>query len=80
MYRNTQKHVNADCLSRLPTPDCSEGLQSYDAAELFHINQVHMISVDSDELRRETNINPTLIKVLLLSFKSCSRCLLYDNK
>ncbi|KAI0221813.1 hypothetical protein LSAT2_026931, partial [Lamellibrachia satsuma] len=65
LNRSTTKHANTDCLSRL-TPDCREGHQSYDTAELFHTNQVNMLAVNSDKLRRKMSKIPTR-KVLQLT-------------
>ena len=61
----TQKHCNADGLSRLPLFD--EALtpcESVSTASLFNVNKINSIPLRPESLRKETVQDPTLSKVL----------------
>ena len=66
-FRPTQRHSNADGLSRLPVVSKDRD-DSSDVPEtaIFNISQVHSLPVTAMQLQRATRRDPILSKVLLL--------------
>lgn len=63
-YRSSTKHCNADGLSRLPLgPTAKEPEQIDDPAHAFHVSQFNVLPVTCQKVRRETQRDPTLVKV-----------------
>ena len=62
-YRSTEKHGNADCLSRLPirSEGSSEGV---DEAKLINTLQIESLSMNVDQVRKATRKDPILSRVL----------------
>ena len=61
-FRPSDKHGNADGLSRLPVP--YKDINDTSPATLFNILQVNTIPVNPDLLKRATAVDPVLSKVL----------------
>jgi len=64
-YRDSKRHSNADCLSRLPLKVVEEGME--DVADMFSMIQMESLPVTSTDVRRETRRDPVLSKVLRAS-------------
>ena len=66
-FRPTQRHSNADGLSRLPVVSKDRD-DSSDVPEtaIFNISQVHLLPVTAMQLQRATRRDPILSKVFLL--------------
>ena len=62
-FKPTQAHSNADGLSRLPLNDQTTEGQSMEPS-LFNISQIQSLPVTSAELRRATNTDTVLNKVM----------------
>ncbi|XP_033761200.1 uncharacterized protein LOC117342978 [Pecten maximus] len=60
-YKSTTRHVNADCLSRLPLVSKQE--TEGDTVETFIVSHMDTLPVTSKEISRETLKDPTLSKV-----------------
>jgi hypothetical protein len=61
-FRSTEKHCNADGLSRLPL-DTMEG--EVDSLSAFNLSQIDFLPVDTKKLRQATRNDPTLSRVLM---------------
>ena len=63
-YRSSSSHCNADGLSRLPLePTATEPDPTEDPAHAFHVSQFNILPVTCEKVRRETQRDPTLVKV-----------------
>ena len=63
-YRSSSSHCNADGLSRLPlVPTATEPEPTEDPAHAFHVSQFNVLPVTCQKVRRETQREPTLVKV-----------------
>ena len=63
-YRSSSSHRNADGLSRLPLePTETEPEPTEDPAHAFHVSQFNVLYVTCQKVRRETQRDPTLVKV-----------------
>ena len=67
-YRSTEKHVNADCLSRLPI-QCKKSNKGIDEAKLINLLQVESLPMDVDHVRKATQNDPMLSRVLQFVMK-----------
>ena len=66
VYRNTKKHGNADCLSRLPVKTESNQLADREEeaeVEMFHVSQLEHLPVKPEAIQRETGRNYLVSKV-----------------
>ena len=61
MYKNTKCHGNADGLSRLPLH--SETTEESDPVGLFYATQFEPLPVTAEQVKRETQRDPLLVKV-----------------
>ena len=61
MYKNTKCHGNADGLSRLPLH--SETTEESDPVGLFYSTQFEPLPVTAEQVKRETQRDPLLVKV-----------------
>ena len=65
-YKSTTDHGNADALLRLPLeiiqPSAEEDI---DAVDVFHMSQIELLPVTSDEIRRETQHHMELSRMCL---------------
>ncbi|CAB4017152.1 PREDICTED: LOW QUALITY PROTEIN: uncharacterized protein K02A2.6-like [Paramuricea clavata] len=70
-YKNTKLHGNADGLSRLPlhSETTEEGP---DPVGLFYATQFEPLPVTAEQVKRETQRDPLLVKVHELVMKGCS--------
>ena len=67
-FRPTEKHCNADGLSRLPLFDeTSAPVENVSTASLFNVNQINSLPLKPEVLRIETAKDPILSKVLQFS-------------
>ena len=62
-YRSTEKHANADCLSRLPI-QCEKSNEGVDKAKLINLLQIESLPMDVDQVRKATLNGPMLSRVL----------------
>lgn len=62
-FKPTKAHANADELSRLPLA-MSDDPDTTDGAAVFHICQVHSLSVTASQLRRATRQDPIVSAAL----------------
>ena len=62
-YRSTEKHANADCLSRLPI-QCEKSNEGIDEAKLINLLQIESLPMDVDHVRKATRNDPMLSRVL----------------
>ena len=62
-YRSTEKHANADCLSRLPI-QCEKLNEGIDKAKLINLLQIESLPMDVDHVRKATRNDPMLSRVL----------------
>ena len=62
IFRPTNKHSNADGLSRLPLEESDEDVQ--DVATIFNLKQIEVLPVDAKQLSKETRKDPELSKVI----------------
>ena len=62
-FRSTHEHSNADGFSRLPLQDESN-LEYLSATSIFNLSQIELLPVDSDKLKRATQTDPCLSKVV----------------
>ena len=64
-YRSTEKHANADCLSRLSIQReiSNEGV---DEAKLINLLQIESLPIDVDQVRKARRNDPMLSRVLQL--------------
>ena len=62
-YRSTEKHANADCLSRLPI-QCEKSNEGVDEAKLINLLQIESLPMDVDQVRKATRNDPMLSRVL----------------
>ena len=66
-FRPTQRHSNADGLSRLPVvSEDRDGSSDVPETAIFNISQVHSLPVTAMQLQRATRRDPILSKVFLL--------------
>ena len=66
-FRSTEKHCNADGLSRLPL-DTMEG--EVDSLSAFNLSQIDFLPVDTKKLRQATRNDPTLTSRVLMYLRS----------
>ncbi|XP_003739239.1 uncharacterized protein K02A2.6-like [Galendromus occidentalis] len=71
VYRKSEKHGNADALSRLPAR--SERLQEMDASDCFIVNLISETPLRFEEIVQETKSDPEL-KPLLKFFREPRSC------
>nr|XP_022905220.1 uncharacterized protein K02A2.6-like [Onthophagus taurus] len=64
IYRNTKDHGNADFLSRFSTTDETE-ITKLSEESVFYINQLQMLPVTREEIRRETRKDPEITKLII---------------
>ena len=62
-FRATDKHANADCLSRLPLQITTEDAITKDAS-LFNLQQIERLPVKADKIAQLTANDPVLSKVI----------------
>ena len=62
-FRATDKHCNADGLSRLPLPP-TQSKVDVAPASVFNLTQIASLPVDAEDLRRATKDDPLLSRVL----------------
>ena len=62
-FRPTHKYSNANCSSRLPLSTLASAEQN-NAASLFNIHQIGTLPIGTDQLRRQTSLDPVLARVL----------------
>ena len=70
-YKNTKLHGNADGLSRLPLHSKTTEEES-DPADLFYATQFEPLPVTAEQVKRETQRDPLLLKVHDLVMKGWS--------
>lgn len=64
VYKNTKKHSNADCLSRLPLHGNADQTKEEDSdIEVFHISQFEQLPVKCGRIQQETLRDPLLSQV-----------------
>ena len=63
-FRSTKQHSNADAFSRLPLRTHEE-IERVSATSVFNLTQIAFLPVDTDKLRRATNSDPVLSKVVM---------------
>ena len=56
-YRSTEKHANADCLSRLPI-QCGKSNEGIDEAKLINLLQIESLPMDVDHVRKAIRNDP----------------------
>ena len=62
-FESTEKHANADCLSRLPI-QCEKSNDGVDEAKLVNLLEIESLSMDVDQVRKATRNDPMLSRVL----------------
>ena len=65
-FRATDKHANADCLSRLPLEVTTEEDTITKSASLFNLQQIDSLPVKSEKIAQFTANDPVLSKVIIL--------------
>ena len=68
-YKNTKLHGNADGLSRLPLEIEKEEEETVDPVGLFYATQFDPLPVTAEKVKRETQRDPTLLRVYELTMK-----------
>ena len=63
VYRNTTLHGNADALSRLPTNSQDLGSNKEEEVKLLAIQQIEPLPATAEDIRTNTQRDPTLAKV-----------------
>ena len=63
-FRATDKHANADCLSRLPLQITTEEDAMTKAASLFNLQQIERLPIKTDKIAQLTANDPVLSKVI----------------
>ena len=63
-FRATDKHANADCLSRLPLEVTTEEDAITKSASLFNLQQIDSLPVKSEKIAQFTANDPILSKVI----------------
>ena len=63
-FRATDKHANADCLSRLPLQITTEEDAITKAASLFNLQQIKRLPVKADKIAQLTANDPALSKII----------------
>ena len=64
-FRATDKHANADCLSRLPLEVTTEEDAITKSASLFNLQQIDSLPVKSEKIAQFTANDPVLSKVII---------------
>ncbi|KAL9950577.1 hypothetical protein ACROYT_G043093 [Oculina patagonica] len=62
-YRSTEKHANADCLSRLPIHS-DKSCEEVDEVRLINLLQIESLPMNVDQVRKATRTDPILSRVL----------------
>ena len=63
-FRATDKHANADGLSRLPLKVSAEEDTLTQAASLFNLQQIERLPIKADKIAQLTTTDPVLSKVI----------------
>lgn len=63
VHRSTDKHANADCLSRLPLPVSSKS-EDDEEVKLINQQQIESLPLRSEQIKKVTRADPILSKVL----------------
>ncbi|CAC5418671.1 unnamed protein product [Mytilus coruscus] len=62
-YKNTNKHTNADALSRIPQESTESDGEEFDAVDVFMLKQLEHLSLTNNNIRRETARDKILSRV-----------------
>ncbi|VDI28024.1 Hypothetical predicted protein [Mytilus galloprovincialis] len=62
-YKNTNKHTNADALSRIPQESTEADGEEFDAVDVFMLKQLEHLSLTNNNIRRETARDKILSRV-----------------
>ncbi|CAG2213160.1 unnamed protein product [Mytilus edulis] len=62
-YKNTNKHTNADALSRIPQEFTEADGEEFDAVDVFMLKQLEHLSLTNNNIRRETARDKILSRV-----------------
>ncbi|CAG2213598.1 unnamed protein product [Mytilus edulis] len=62
-YKNTNKHTNADALSRMPQESTEADGEEFDAVDVFMLKQLEHLSLTNNNIRRETARDKILSRV-----------------